>query len=140
MHGSSWIMNNDEILAAIRQSSTPGVLDAASVNYVDGKPVVRGAAQYRIVGNVQPVSGEDVSLLPEGEQFAEQLFVYSENREQPMRIADLVLRLGRVYEIQDVEQWGSYAKARLAVVQDQVAAAQIPLFDTTGIERFTDAP
>lgn len=125
----SRIINNDERLAALREGGAV---------YVGGKPVKRDPVRYRIVGNVQPLGGKDLLLVPEGDRTKEQYNVWSENRDQAMQTGDLVLRLGVVFQIQGTEPWGSYTKARMMAVD--LGLDKAALFDTTGLEKWSLAP
>jgi hypothetical protein len=126
---SSRIINNDERLAALREGG---------VVYVDGKPVKRDPLRYRIVGNVQPLGGKDLLLVPEGDRTKEQYNIWSENRDLAMVTGDLVLRLGVVFQVQGTEPWGSYTKARMMAVD--LGPDKAALFDTTGVEKWSLAP
>jgi len=123
----SRLMNNDEQLPALR----PG-----EVVFRDGKPVKRAMRQYRIRANVQPLSSRDLMLVPEGDRTKEQFWLFSQNRDEAMALNDLVLRRGKVYVVQGLEEWGGYTKGR-AVRYD--GAPQNLEWDTAGLERWAGA-
>lgn len=114
MSGPSLIMNTDETLAVIRESSQVG----AGVNYVDGKPVQDETlyVRFNLVCNVQPLSGRDLLLLPEGQRFVDQFYVWSNQRDMALDTGDLVLRDGKTYQCQSTEDWGSYTRGLCTLV------------------------
>lgn len=115
--GPSEIMMGDEQLVC-RQFDT--VLGEGTV-IVDGKRVFIPASpgetpyeEFSFVGNVQPVTGDDLVLVPEGDRFNEQLFVWvwTEGQQVP-DINSLVMREGQFYHTQAAETWGSYSRLRI---------------------------
>lgn len=120
----SRLMNHDERLPVLRPFA---------VEFRDGKPIKRGYRQFRLLGNVQPVSARELMLQPEGERIKAQYAVYTQNRDEPLAVSDLVLRLGQVFVVQAVEPWGAYSKARMALYD---AAREDLEFDTVGLERW----
>jgi hypothetical protein len=120
----SRLMNRDERLPVLR----PG-----EVVIRDGKPVKRLYRQYRLLANVQPASARELARMPEGDVAGERLYAFSQNRDEPMALNDLVLRRGKVYVVDAVEPWGGYTKGRLT----KYDGAREPLeFDTTGVEQW----
>lgn len=101
LQGRSQILQKDEKLAVIREGC---------VKYIDGKPVKSDISNFTIVGNVQPMNGRDLLLVPEGDRFKEQYWLYTTN---PIQINDRILRCGVNFQTQSVEAWGTYAKARI---------------------------
>lgn len=94
---------HDETLAVLRPDPSPGVI-------VDGKIMTLGKKRIEIQGNVQPVTGRDLLIVPEGDRSKEQFSIYSAFA---FALNDEVLRNGFVYQVQSVEEWGSYYKARI---------------------------
>lgn len=104
LQGVSQIITHDETLEVSRQVKS---------SYVDGKIVPRAADTFKITTNVQPVNGRDLLLVPEGDRFKEQLWLFMNQSERPIEVNDIVLRLGIRYQTQSVENWGSYSRARI---------------------------
>jgi hypothetical protein len=115
--GKSTILGNDETLAVRR---------VGSVSYPDGRPREAAKTEFLVVGNVQPVSGRDLLIVPEGDRFKEQYWLYLKNCQfavdrgldveaKPTRVQlnDTVVRLGSNYQVQSLEDWGSYSRARI---------------------------
>lgn len=89
------------------------VLDAfkyGPTQYVDGKPIKGQVSPYQIRGNVQPLNGRDLLLVPEADRFKEQYFVWTFCL---VNVNDLVVRCGANYQVQNVETWGRYNKCRI---------------------------
>lgn len=78
--------------------------------YVDGKPIRPPVTVFSIRGNVQPLSGRELLLVPEADRFLEQYFVWTFN---DVQVSDIVKRCGANYHVQNVEAWGRYNKARI---------------------------
>ncbi len=115
--GKSVILGNDETLSVQRRNA---------VDYVDGRPVTHDNLNFSVVANVQPVNGRDLLIVPEGDRFKEQFWVFVNNCQfavdqgldveaKPSRLIvnDQVTRLGANYQVQSVEDWGTYSKVRI---------------------------
>lgn len=98
--------------------------------YVDGKPVDKPDRSFRIRASVQPLSGRDLLLVPEGQRFKEQYFVYTLGDVESRDLIRLPedgsieeadgpkpppspLKFKVNYQIQEVEFWSSYRRARI---------------------------
>ena len=86
------------------------------VVYVDGKPIRRGGTQFTVRAMVSPLSGKDLLIVPEGERFNEQFWLFQPliDVEIPLQTDDTVLREKRAYQVQDVKAWGNYVQARIS--------------------------
>lgn len=104
LQGKSQIINHDEKLKVFR---------VGKVTYVDGKPVQTQESSYEIVCNVQPMTGRDLLLVPEGDRHKEQYWLWCEQNQKAMEVNDRVVRGGINFQIQSTENWGSYTKARI---------------------------
>lgn len=122
LQGKSQIMTKDEELRVWRE----GTYIPKNVVYVDGKPIKRNGFGFRCRGNIQPINGRDLLLVPEGDRFKEQYIIFVPNtsivvdqgqeiQDAPTRllINDRVMRLGVNYQVQEAEDWGSYTRARI---------------------------
>jgi hypothetical protein len=116
LSGKSQIMTNDETLKVYRQTTT----------LVYGKPVANlPILQFSIECNVQPCTGRDLLLVPEGDREKENLWVYSTEIEKPVRLNDKITRWSKGlqmmlnYQVQNVETWGEapngYQKIRMTL-------------------------
>lgn len=113
MSGPSLIMLNDERVLVRREDATLG--DSTIV--VAGKRVKRGYIEFAVDCNVQPVSGDDLIMVPEGDRFNDQMFCFVADSQTPIAPNDLICRLGDGwYQVQMCEGWGSYTRARMQKV------------------------
>lgn len=121
----SRIINSDEWLLFKREGTT--VND--HVIYVDGKPVKRDPELFHVKANVQPVSGRDLLLVPEGDRYREMLTLYCDNFASGSipRTNDKVFRDGKWYQVQTAADWGSYSNCRIMLID--VGPDSVP-FDT----------
>lgn len=113
---SSQILKKDETLQVRREQI---------VTYKDGKPVKNGVVWFSLVTNVQPVPGHDLLLVPEHDRFREQFILYYNNAQfsvdkgisvegiSNLTLSDIIVRQGNNYEVQSVDVWGTYSKARI---------------------------
>lgn len=104
LQGRSQIMNHDEELCVFRDQK---------IRYVDGKPVRSPPIEFKIICNVQPMTGRDLLLVPEGDRFKEQYFIYSEDITKALEINDRVVFRCNNYQVQETMTWGSYTRSRI---------------------------
>jgi len=121
LFGSSQILKKDETLVVSRKGA---------VVYKDGKPLNFNIHKFEIKANVQPLNGRQLEMVPEHDRFKEQYWLFLNNANfktqngleygGPMTLLpnDVVLRPDANYnqikfQVQDVEQWGSYVKCRI---------------------------
>ena len=117
LFGKSQILSKDEELSFFRNGA---------VTYIDGKPVKHEPITFKVIGNVQPMNARDLLMVPEHDRFKEQYFLWMENKQFAVksgldweanpaivRTNDILTRLGANYQVQSVENWGSYTKARI---------------------------
>lgn len=103
LQGPSRIMATDEILT---------VRHYLEVVYANGKPLPVAFEDIEIRANVQPVTGLQLMIVPEADRFKEQYYVYSQDKSK-ISINDKVIRLGVNFQVQNVEEWGSYQRAMI---------------------------
>lgn len=117
------IILNDEQLVVVREDTVVG----PNTTYVDGKPVKSNPATFSVRANVQPLTGEDLMLVPEGDRFHDQLMLWVAPGSGPLRENDKVYRGGRAYQVQTVEDWECYSKSRIAAIDviDQTPLAPL---------------
>lgn len=104
LQGPSTIINGDENLAVSRVGQTI---------YPEGKPVQVGNLKFNITCTVQPLNGRDLLLVPEGDRFKEQYYLFANGLQKVLEISDRVIRQSVNYEVQSLENWGSYQRARI---------------------------
>jgi hypothetical protein len=92
---------------------TVAVFRDGCVRYTDGKPVKAAGETFSVVGNVQPLGGRDLLMVPEGDRYKEQMWIFTPFR---LLINDIVTRCGVNFQIQSVEDWSSFVKARMTRV------------------------
>lgn len=115
--GSSQILKKDEEITLTRE---------VVVHYVDGKPVRPKKVEFFLIGNIQPLNGRDLQLVPEADRYKDQYWLFLNNHSFAVRrglsvedlptcllVNDIVSRLGVNYQVQTVEDWGSYSRARI---------------------------
>ena len=112
LSGQSQIITGDEVLEVQREGSDiPG-----SIVYLDGKPVRRQPIIFTIVCTVQPLSGRDLLMVPEGDRISANYWVWSNQTQKPLKLNDLIRREDEVYQVQESSDWGSYTRARMMLV------------------------
>ena len=79
------------------------------VHFVDGKPVTGERACFYVNASVQPLSGREISIQPEGDRFKEQINIYTDKL---MLVGDLVTYNDARWHVQNVETWPGYFKAK----------------------------
>lgn len=109
MSDESEIMRTDETLRCRTYNKVLG----DGVQIVDGKRIYSEFEEFDFLGNVQPVTGDDLILVPEGDRFDEQLFVYvTSAQDRVPDVNDLIYR-ENWYQVQANEYWGSYGRLRM---------------------------
>lgn len=106
MKGKSSIITRDESLTIFRETNPA---------YEDGVAVNQPSTQLSVKCNVQPLSGRELQLVPEGDRFREQYWVWA-YPETAIRTGDRIERKGKKFEVQSAESWGSYVRARMALI------------------------
>jgi hypothetical protein len=114
----SQILKKDETITVFR-------IPVVDIGYVDGKLSQGEELEILVVANIQPVNGRELLLVQEGDRFKEQYWVYAESPVfirnfglkvkdvQPLMVNDRVSRLGVNFQIQEVQDWGSYVRGRM---------------------------
>jgi len=112
LDGPVELLDFDEQLQVARQGRQAG----ADVLYQDGLPTAAHPPQlFTIVATWQPMGGKDLLLLPESFREHESAWLWQphyEGEQAPLTadIGDVVLRLGKTYQVQGAENWGSYSR------------------------------
>lgn len=106
LSGRSRIMDRDEVLPVLREGE---------VVYKDGKPHKRAPLRFDAPANVQPLTGKQLFVVPEGDRLKEQFMVYAPMWPDIPKIhtADKVLRNGGLFIVHEAKDWGSYVEARM---------------------------
>jgi len=104
LRGHSRIIQCDETVQAVRLGET---------TYKDGLAVHRNPETFDIKCNCQPLSDRDLMLVPEGDRFKENWWLWSMKDSKPIKLNDRIIRNGINYQVQGVGDWGSYNKCRL---------------------------
>lgn len=103
LQGRSRIMNFDETLYR---------LSFTNDQYVDGKLVKTLAKKEPFKANVQPMNGRELLLVPEHQRFMEQYICFVPGKFFE-KSGEVIHRNGVHYQVQTVEYWGSYQRARI---------------------------
>jgi len=106
LQGRSQIMMHDETLFRLIFSNA---------QYVDGKLTKIPSGREPFRGNVQPLSGRELLLVPEHQRFLEQYWVYTQERILE-KSGEIVERACVNYQVQSIEYWGSFQKIRITRV------------------------
>lgn len=101
LQAPSQMIANDENLQVLR---------TAKVAYVDGKPNPGNIEKLNIKCTVQPLSGKDLLIVPEGDRFKEQYWLWTTCE---VLDNDQVVRCGKNYQVQTVQIWGSFRQVRI---------------------------
>jgi hypothetical protein len=114
LQSRSRIISHDEILQVFRENK---------VVYVNGKPVNDNQYEllFEITCNVQPMTGIELLIVPEGDRHRERFWVYAEQSEKletPIQVNDRIVRNEINYQVQSIEPWGSFSKIQM--VRDDV--------------------
>lgn len=108
LFGPSRIISTDEVLTVFRESA---------VDLIDGKPVKLGLSEFKVKANVQPLNGRDLLLVPEGDRFKDQFWVYTNEQIKPLKVNDRITRGDFNFQVQSLETWGrapyGYQRARI---------------------------
>lgn len=88
-------------------------LSYPSSTYVKGRWQQQTPSESEITASVQPLSGKDTQLLPEGYRLSSTVKIYSSDflfpgDKENQRAADRIRWKNNVYEIKLVEDWYSY--------------------------------
>jgi hypothetical protein len=84
--------------------------------YIDGKLQKKLVTKQDFKCNVQPILGRDLLLVPEHQRFEEQYWCFVPENffdKSGEKTGDVVLRNCIHYQVQAIEYWGSYQKARI---------------------------
>jgi hypothetical protein len=84
--------------------------DAQAGSYINGHWVEGKTQTLNIMATVEPLSGNDLLLLPEGERTKEAIRIYTDSElktvdEFAKRKADVVNYFGKCFEVQVVKRW-----------------------------------
>lgn len=102
------IILGDELATIIRDRGDA----TASVIYLNGQPVRRQPITFQLRCNVQPLSGADLAILPEGERLENSFSIWAWSGENFLAIGDKVILGTDTFQVQGAEDWGSYVKGR----------------------------
>lgn len=110
----------------ITKDETFTVTREGEVIIKDAKPIKRDLMTFTVRGNIQPMGGRDLIMVPEGDRHKEQYWLFYNNKTivllhgqsieaDPAAIIvnDRMTRLGVNFQVQTVENWGTYSKARI---------------------------
>lgn len=117
----------------ITKDQTIKVFVEGKVIYKEGKPLKQDISSFDLTCNVQPLNGRDLLLVPEGDRFKEQYYVFTNEVKQPL-VAKQTVEFNCIkFEVQNVEQWGSFQRARIMRIdvgpnknQEGTNAPQVP--------------
>lgn len=79
------------------------------ITWDNGLTFANDVKNFDIKGIIIPLTGKELLLVPEGDRFRQQVWVYTQ---QEIRDNDSIIWDGYPYEVQIVENWGSYRRSR----------------------------
>lgn len=103
LQGQSQLIGSSQQLACF----APGC-----VQYVDGKPVRMPDVERFVRANVQPLSGRELLLVPEGDRHKEQYWAFVQLPDV-LKVQDRIIFRNVSFQVQASEFWDSYTKARM---------------------------
>lgn len=92
--------------------STFKILRKGEVRWVDGFPKYDKETQIEASGSIQPVTGRDVIQEAQGDRVRKQHKIYTECK---ICLGDTIVFDCECYEVQSVEDWGGYFKAKMVL-------------------------
>lgn len=101
LQGKSRIMNFDEVIRVERD---------VKPFYEDGRLQKVEPLKLEFQGNLQPLGGRDLLIVPEGDRHREQYWLFTEFK---VMVNDRMVRNEVNFQAQSVEDWGSYTKTRM---------------------------
>jgi hypothetical protein len=110
------------VAAAILAMQTFTVTRYAAGTYTEGGYVAGTTSTFSIKASVQPVKGQELMRLPEGERLRDYLAVYTDTQLRSLqddKAPDRISIEGYTYEVVAVDDWmteGGYVKALVARV------------------------
>lgn len=119
--GTSQILKKDEFLNVRREGAVTYPSDGPNA----GKPQKFEIQHFTVRGNVQPMSGRDLMMVPEHDRFKEQYWLYINNSQfavksgfdeesiPVLKVNDIIIRLGVNFQVQSVQDCGSYVKCQM---------------------------
>jgi len=107
MQGKVFLMNS------MGQADVFTVHRAATVVWVDGIPQETAVNTYQMTGNIQPLPGKDLLLVPEAQRTKENRIIFTEQNAKTPLLNDRVCIEGAFYQVQEVANWGTYSRLRV---------------------------
>lgn len=118
------LLDLSDVVRSLASHQAITVTRFASSDYVEGllqevEPLDGEAGSFQIQGSVQPATGRDMRVLPEGKQTDEVLAVFTPTELRPVGAfhgADILTIDGSNWEVHKVERWGSLGNYWRALV------------------------
>lgn len=86
------------------------VIRQKGYEFEKGRPVSTGEESFTIKGNLQPLTGNEILRLDEGDRTRDQFNLWTKGK---LKKTDEVLVDGRKYQVEQVEDWQSHQKVRI---------------------------
>lgn len=94
------------------------VTRSKGTDFEKGRPVSRGVEAYAIKGNIQPLTGAELLRLDEGQRTRDRANIWTQFS---LAVKDIITWNGIRFEVEAVENWQSYYKARVAKIDVEPA-------------------
>lgn len=100
---------NNNVSYELMQRMVIPVQRENKVDWKEGLPYSTCKEEFQIRGIIFPITGRDLLLVPEGDRFQQNIWIYTQ---QDLRVNDVATYAGQPYEVQNVSNWDSYNQAR----------------------------
>jgi hypothetical protein len=104
------VMNLSGVVTSLASHTALAVKRAVAGAYVNGRYVASAPAGLTVLASVQPLTGDDLLVLPEGERTTGAIEIFSvvellPTQEALNKLGDLVTYLGKDYRVRNVQNW-----------------------------------
>lgn len=94
------------------------VIRSKGFDFVKGRPVSKGESSFSIKGNIQPLTGNEILRLDEGDRTRDMFNLWTKST---LEKHDVVCFSGRKYQVEMVENWQNHQKCRIVKVDVEVS-------------------
>lgn len=102
-------MNTCGISFELMQRMAIPVVRENRITWAEGIPYSDRKTDFEVRGIIFPLNGRDLLLVPEGDRYSENVWVYTQG---DIKVNDLLIYNGAPFEVQNVQNWDSYRQGR----------------------------
>ena len=104
------VMDLSSVVTSLASHVSLTVKRAAAGTFVNGRYVEAAPTTFTILASVQPLTGEDLQILPEAERTSDAVEIFSiaelfATNYATNKLGDLVTYQGRDYRVSNAENW-----------------------------------